>query len=80
MLLAQPQQPPRGQLAMPPSTMSDPIYVTLPITIEVVNMDPQVLADLVASGKIAIDGANHLNIPQGPMVARLGPDMLRPAA
>jgi len=65
---------------MPPSTMKDPVYVALPATIEVVNMTPQVLADLVASGKIAVDGANHLNIPQGPMIATLGPDMLRPSS
>jgi len=58
--------------------MSDPVYVTLPITIEIVNMTPQVLSDLVASGKIVVDGANHLNIPSGPAAAKLGPDMLRP--
>lgn len=65
---------------MPPSTMSNPVYVEVPVTIEIVNMTPQVLSDLVASGKIAIDGANHLTIPQGPMMAKLGPDMLRPGS
>jgi len=74
------QRTPDNRLMFPPSTMSGPVYVTLPITIEIVNMTPQTLADLVASGKIVIDGANHLNIPPGPMVGKLGPDMLRPDA
>ncbi len=60
--------------------MSNPVYVEVPVTIEIVNMTPQVLSDLVASGKIAIDGANHLTVPQGPMMAKLGPDMLRPGS
>jgi len=60
--------------------MANPVYVEVPVTIEIVNMTPQVLSDLVASGKIAVDGANHLNIPQGPMIAKLGPDMLRPGS
>jgi hypothetical protein len=79
-LQAPAQRPGQDRLRFPPSTMSSPVYVKLPITIEIVNMTPQVLSDLVASGKIAVDGANHLNIPSGPMVARLGPDMLRPEA
>jgi hypothetical protein len=74
------QPPPGSRNAMPPSTLASPVYVTLPVTIEVVNMTPQVVADLVASGKIAIDGANHLTIPQGPRIATLGPDMMRPGA
>ena len=75
-----PGQQPGTRNAMPPSTMANPVYVEVPVTIEIVNMTPQVLSDLVASGKIAIDGANHLNIPQGPMMAKLGPDMLRPGS
>lgn len=65
---------------MPPSTMAHPIYVTLPVTIEVANMTPQVVADLVSSGRLAVDGANHLNIPPGPIGAMAGLDMLRPSA
>jgi len=75
-----PVQSPGSRQAMPPSTMSNPIYVTLPVTIEIANMAPQVVADLVASGKLAVDGAHHLNIPQGPMGAMAGLDMLRPSA
>jgi hypothetical protein len=75
-----PVLPPGARNAMPPSTMANPVYVEVPVTIEIVNMTPQVLSDLVASGKIAIDGANHLNIPQGPLMAKLGPDMLRPSS
>jgi hypothetical protein len=74
------QRTPDNRLMFPPSTMTGPVYVTLPIAIEIVNMTPQVLADLVASGKIVVDGANHLNIPRGPMAAKLGPDLLRPDA
>lgn len=74
------QRPARGELTMPPSTLQNPIYLSVPATIDIVNMTPQVVADLVASGKIVIDGANHLNIPQGPMMAKIGPDMLRPGA
>lgn len=65
---------------MPPSTLVKPIYVALPVTIEIANLTPQVIADLVASGKLGVDGANHLNIPQGPMGAMVGPDLLRPRA
>jgi hypothetical protein len=78
--LQTPVQQPGARNAMPPSTMAKPVYVEVPVTIEIVNMTPQVVSDLVASGKIAIDGANHLNIPQGPMMAKLGPDMLRPGS
>jgi hypothetical protein len=80
--LPAPQQPqqPRRELALPPSTLQSPTYIELPATIEIVNMTPQVVADLVASGKITVDGANHLTLPQGPMLARIGPDMLRPGA
>jgi len=77
---ALPQQSPRGGLAFPPSTLNNPIYVKLPVTLEIVNMTPQVVADLVASGKIAVDGANHLNIPEALKIATLGPGMLRPDA
>jgi hypothetical protein len=79
-LQAPAQRGPDTRLAFPPSTMSSPVYVTLPITIEVANMTPQALADLVASGKLAVDGANHLNIPAGPMAANLNPDLFRAGA
>jgi hypothetical protein len=74
------QRGPDNRLTFPPSTMSGPVYITVPITIEIVNMTPQVLSDLHASGKLVVDGANHLNIPPAPMGAKIGPDMLRPGA
>lgn len=66
--------------AMPPSTLDDPLYVAVPVTIEISNMTAQTVRDLVAAGKIAVDGAHHLNIPASVAPTGLGPDMLRPGS
>jgi hypothetical protein len=60
------QRPVPAPPALPPSTLEPTIYVAAPVTIEVANMSAQMVADLVAAKRIALDEARHLGLPTPP--------------